>query len=141
MPNKNHQKDEIFHSFISNEEAQDWETWHKQYGHIGYSGLQKLIDLKMVDSLTINNDSIKPDCVTCTQAKQSVKPFDGNPNRNSKLGELTHIDLWGKYDIASINKNQYYILFVDDATRYITVHFLKKKDEAIQHVKSYLQNL
>jgi hypothetical protein len=46
-----------------------------------------------------------------------------------------HIDLWKKYDIASINGNQYYILFVDDARKFVTVHFLKKKDEAAQHVK------
>ena len=60
-------------------------------------------------------------------------------DRKSKSGELTHIDLWGKYDIASINGHQYYILFVDDATKYVTFHFLKRKDEAIQHVKNYIQ--
>ena len=95
----------------------------------------------MVDGFTVNNDSRKPDCEICTQAKQTVKPFDGIPDRNSKPGELMHIDLWGKNDIASINKNQYYILFVDDATRYVTVRFLKKKTEAVEHVKYYMQNL
>ena len=89
----------------------------------------------MVDGFTVNNDSRKPDCEICTQAKQTVKPLDGIPDRNSKPGELTHIDLWGKNDIASINKNQYYILFVDDATRYVTVRFLKKKTEAVEHAK------
>ena len=77
----------------------------------------------------------------CIQAKQSVKPFDGILDRKSKSGELTHIVLLGKYDIASINGHQYYILFVDDATRYVTVHFLKRKDEAVQHVKNYIQAL
>ena len=103
MLSKNHQNDEIFHSFISNEEIQDWETWHRRYGHIGYSGLQKLIDLKMVDGLTVNNDSIKPDCVMCTQAKQLVKPFDGNPNRNSKsiFGENMILLLSIKINIIS----------------------------------------
>jgi hypothetical protein len=59
----------------------------------------------------------------------------------TKPGELTHIDLWGKYQIQSIHGNQYYILFVDDAARYVTVFFLKKKEDAGQHVKSYLTNL
>ena len=74
------------------------------------------------------------------QAKQAVKLFDGTLDRKSKPRELTHIDLWGKYDIASIHGNQYYILFVDDTTRYVTVHFLKWKDEAAQHVKIILKN-
>ena len=32
-------------------------------------------------------------------------------------------------------------MFVDDAARYITVFFLKKKEEAGQYVKNYLTNL
>ena len=126
---------------FNTEETLNWETWHRRFGHIGYSGIQKLVDLKMVDGLSVDTESAKPDCEICVQAKQSIKPFDGIPDRKSKPGELTHIDLWGKYDIASINGYQYYILFVDDATRYVTVHFLKKKDEAAQHVKNYIQAL
>ena len=72
----------------------------------------------MVDGLSVDIESAKPDCEIWVQAKQSVKPFNGIPDRKTKPGELTHIDLWGKYDIASINVHQYYILFVDDATRY-----------------------
>ncbi len=56
-------------------------------------------------------------------------------------GELTHMDLWGKYDVSSINGHQYYLLLVDDATRYVTVYFLKGKHEAAQHVKNYLTYL
>ena len=51
------------------------------------------------------------------------------------------MDLWGKYDVMSINGHQYYALFVDDASRYITLHFLKRKDEATQAVKNYLTHL
>ena len=95
----------------------------------------------MVDGLTIDEESRKPDCKICIQSKQAVKPFDGTLERKLKPGELTHIDLWGKYDVASIHGNQYYILFIDDATRYVTVHFLKRKDEAVQYVKNYLEYL
>ena len=70
----------------------------------------------MVEGLKINEKSPKPDCKTCIQAKQSRKPFDETLDRNSSPREITHIDLWGKYDIQSIHGNQYYILFVDDAT-------------------------
>ena len=83
-----------------------------------------------------------PDCISCTQAKQSRKPFDPKSDmRCTNKGELTHIDLWGKYDVTSINGHQYYLLLVDDATRYITVYFLKGKHEAPQHVKNYLTYL
>jgi hypothetical protein len=56
-------------------------------------------------------------------------------------GKLMHIDLWGKYNVVSINGNQYYIVFIDDAGWYTTVNFLKKKDEAVQKVIEYLTHL
>jgi hypothetical protein len=47
----------------------------------------------------------------------------------------------GKYDIASIHSNHYYLLMVDDATCYITVKFLKTKDQAIQRIMDYMTYL
>ena len=131
----------ISQTYQATEQTQNWETWHKRYGHISYTGLQKLIDRNMVDGFTVDSNSEKPDCEICIQAKQTIKPFNGITNRDTKPGELTHIDLWGKYEIASIHGNQYYILFVDDATRYVTVNFLKKKEDATKHVKNYLTYL
>ena len=49
--------------------------------------------------------------------------------------------LWIKNQNPELHRNQYYILFIDNTTRYATVHFLKWKDEAAQHVKNYLEKL
>jgi hypothetical protein len=101
-------------TFVCTDSAQSWKTWHKCYGHIGYLGLQKLLDNNMVEGLKVDMNTPKPDCVACTEAKQHVEPFPKIINRNTQTGDLTHIDLWGKYAIRSIN-NQYYIVLVDDA--------------------------
>ena len=85
--------------------------------------------------------SPQPDCKACTEAKQSERPFGISKCRNTKPGELTHIDVWGKYDIASINGHQYFVLMIDDVTRHIMVKFLKTKDQAAQKVKDYLTYL
>jgi len=34
------------------------------------------------------------------------------------------MDLWGKYDISSIHGHQYYLILIDDATRFVTVYFM-----------------
>ena len=129
------------HLFNITEPTQSWETWHKRFGHISYTGLQKLLDNSMVDGLTVNLNTPKLDCEACTQAKQAIQPFNKTSKHITKPGDLTHIDLWGKYEVSSIHGNQYYILFVDDAARYISVFFLKKKEEATQYVKNYLTYL
>ena len=134
-------KEEIPQSFVINEPSQNWETWHKRFGHIGYSGLQYMLDKNLVKGFNVDINSPKPDCIACTEAKQSVEPFDEPSQRETEPGDLTHIDLWGKYDTTSINGNRYFLLMVDDSTRFITTEFIKEKKEAAQKVKNYLIKL
>jgi hypothetical protein len=94
-----------------------------------------------VEGLNVDERTPKPDCVACTEAKLHVKPFPKEMRRTTEPGELTHIDLWGKYAVKSINGNKYYLLFVDDAKQYIMVDFVKKKSEAAQGVINYLTHL
>src|SRR6202453_3692744 len=130
------------HAFnAASTELQRWEVWHRRYGHIGYGGLQKLLNDNLVDGLNVDKKTPKPDCVACTEAKMTREPFKARTIRVTAPGQMTHMDLWGKYEITSIGGYQYYIVFVDDASRYITVNYLKKKDEASTKVKEYLAHL
>jgi hypothetical protein len=118
-----------------------WETWHRRFGHVGYSGIKKLLDNQLVDGLEIDMNSPKPDCIACTEAKLSEAPYGPASEQQMKPGELTHMDLWGKYDISSIHSNQYYLLMVDNAVCYITIKFLKTKDQAAQRIMDYMTYL
>jgi len=118
-----------------------WEVWHRRFGHVGYSGLQNLLRLNIVDGFTVDASSLKPDCVACTEAKLFEAPYGPASDKQTKTGELTHTDLWGKYDVKSINGNQYYLLLVDDATRHITTEFLKSKKQAARKVIDYMTYL
>jgi transposase InsO family protein len=104
-------------------------------------GLRRLKDLDLVQGLDIDLESPMPNCVTCTEAKLAQEPFKRVTHTNRAPSELTHIDVWGKYDTVSIEGHRYYVLFVDDAARYITVHFLKGKDGASSKVMEYLAYL
>jgi Integrase core domain len=89
----------------------------------------------------INKSSLKPECIACIEAKQSEKPFRQTTNRQTKPGKMTHMDLWGKYKIASINRSYYYLLMVDNTSQHTTLSFLKLKDQAVQQVKGSLAYL
>ena len=127
--------------FASQMGKQTWEIWHKRYGHISHGGLKRLKDLDLVHGLNVDERSYMPDCVACTEAKLAHELYKPVERITRIPGNLTHIDVWGKYDIVSIQGHQYYILFVDDATRYVTVQFLKRKDEASAKVIEYLAYL
>ncbi len=66
-----------------------------------------------------------------------MQPFKGYHIPCAEKGEITHIDLWGKYDVTSIKGNQYYLLLIDDATRYVTLKFLKAKSDAAYEIQAY----
>jgi hypothetical protein len=58
---------------------------------------------------------------------------EGDKKMVSKLdhkNSCTHIDVWGKYDMVSINGYQYFIVLINNVLWYITVKFLKTKDQA-----------
>jgi hypothetical protein len=122
--------DDAQKTYLSHNSASSWEIWHRHFGHVGYSGLQKLLENKLVEGLKINTKMPKPDCIACIEAKLFEAPYGPAMNRYMWLGQLTHLDLWGKYNIASIHGNRYYLLLVDDATCYVTVEFLKSKSKA-----------
>src|SRR6266851_5224514 len=92
----------------TSQQLKSWDTWHHCFGHIGYSGLHKLFDQELVTGFFIDHDSSISDCAACTEAKQSVIPFNKKGECDTKPGNLTHVDVWGKYDIALINKFQYF---------------------------------
>ena len=70
-----------------------------------------------------------------------MEPFGKPIKRKTEPGDLTHIDVWGKYSVASIHGNKYYILFVDNSEKFSTTEFIKQKGEAGQKVKEYLMYL
>ena len=100
-----------------------------------------MLDNNLVDGFNVNTQTQKPDCIACTESKQTVKPFGKPTQKKTEPGELTHIDLWGKYSVRSINGNNYYILFIDDSEKFSTTEFLKHKWEASLKVKEYLTYL
>jgi len=95
----------------------------------------------MVEGLNMNLLSPKPDCIACIEAKIHEAPYGPTTKKYTKPRELTHMDLWGKYDVMSIHGHSYYLLMVDDASRYITVKFLKAKSDATAKIKDYLAYL
>jgi hypothetical protein len=72
-------------TFLGEEPAIDWETWHQRFRHIGYSGLQKLLDNNMVDGFNIDTQTSKPGCVACMEAKQHVEPFPKDPSMSTSI--------------------------------------------------------
>lgn len=68
-------------------------------------------------------------CASCQQGKSKKLPFPTPTSRASRPLELAHSDVWGLSPISSISGFRFYVLFVDDFSRYCSLYPLCNKSE------------
>ena len=63
--------------------------WHRRLGHIGESGLQKLIKAKLINGLDLKEKSFGF-CDVCVEGKQCREPFNDSRTRAKRVLERIH---------------------------------------------------
>jgi transposase InsO family protein len=106
--------------------------WHTCYGHLNFQALRQLGQKQMVRGLPCV-DHIEKLCDGCITGKQRRAPFPREGQyRASKVLELVHGDLCRSITSATTARNKYFLLIIDDFSRYKWVVLLKRKDQALQ---------
>ena len=119
-----------------------WNDWHRRYGHISFSRLEIIARKKLVDGFDVDTTTASTSCDACIQAKQTVRPFPQEAEGRSKVpGERIFSDVWGPIRTPSIGGAQYFISFIDDATRMTVVMVMKKKGEATDMIKKFFNEI
>jgi len=67
-------------------------------------------------------------CTACIQAKNKQKIIEVKTKRTTKPFELVHSDVCGPFSMPTTAGHRYYILFIDDYTRYTSVWVLPDKE-------------
>jgi transposase InsO family protein len=76
-------------------------------------------------------------CSECAISKQHRLPFPQITVRATERLELVHADLCGPFPVVSLGGKHYFLLLIDDATRYTWVYFLREKGEASEKIKEW----
>ena len=86
----------------------------------------------------LSNHEIDPyyKCEICVEAKLAKTSFH-SVERNTEPLDLIHSDLCDLKSVQSRGGKKYFIIFIDDSTRYCYVYLLKSKDEALDMFKCY----
>lgn len=77
-------------------------------------------------------------------AKSNHLPFASSLSTSSFPLELVHSDVWGPSPIESFNGYRYYVLFVDDYSKFTWIYFMSHKSEVpkiFALFKSQIENL
>jgi transposase InsO family protein len=109
--------------------------WHERLGHANFGSLEKMGRLEMVRGLPPISHA-EQFCDTCVLAKHHCGVFPKQSKyRADKALELVHGDLCGPVKPATPGGRHYFLLLIDDATRYMWVVLLTAKSEALSAIK------
>jgi transposase InsO family protein len=147
--------------------------WHQRFAHLNYQDLKRILnpsdatDVESVtttepvmDTMELDAQPVDPSmdpiekrtdwgttpglCETCVHTKQQQKVNRTKASRTSTPFELVHSDLCGPIK-HSIGGAQYYIIYIDDCTRYTEVYFLITKtaeeiSAKFRHYQAWVEN-
>jgi hypothetical protein len=101
--------------------------WHSRLGHASASRIQVLVSKGLLGSVSSNSF----DCISCQLGKQPALPFNNSDSHATASFDLIHSDVWGPSPVASMSGSRYFIIFVDDFSRYTWVFLMKSRSELL----------
>ncbi|KAK8921677.1 hypothetical protein KSP39_PZI020061 [Platanthera zijinensis] len=111
---------------------QQTKLWHQRLGHLNGQDMKKLSTQHMVEGLPpITTDNTV--CEKCAEGKNHRLPSPKTSYRRSLMPlDLIHSDLWGPSTTPSLSGKIYFLLFVDDCSRFMWIYFLKHKSDSFE---------
>jgi len=134
---------------LRNQNAKTLKVGHRRFAHLNYQDLKRILNPsynppvtdamdvepaepiaepmdELSDSIEICTATAPGLCETCVHTKQQQKVICTKASRTSTPFELVYSDLCGPIK-HSAGGAQYYIIYIDDCTRYTEVYFLITK--------------
>ncbi|CAN0886875.1 Retrovirus-related Pol polyprotein from transposon TNT 1-94 [Linum grandiflorum] len=117
----------------------DWNLWHCRLGHPHKARLLTMFRQNILPA-KLSSQFVPPSqCVSCIEAKTSQSSFSSSETVYEAPFDLVHTDLWGPSPVTSRMGFRYFALFIDHATRYTWIYFLRQKSELISYAKEFVQ--
>ncbi|CAI7785970.1 unnamed protein product [Closterium sp. NIES-54] len=110
--------------------------WHHRLGHPSLPHLRGMASRVLVSGLPRSLPPLPPGpaptCVPCVEGRQRAAPHSSKfPPTEAPLQTL-HMDVWGPARVRGQGHERYFLLVVDDYSRYTTVFPLRSKGEVTE---------
>ncbi|CAI7831863.1 unnamed protein product, partial [Closterium sp. NIES-53] len=110
--------------------------WHHRLGHPSLPRLRGMASRVLVSGLPRSLPPLPPGpaptCVPCVEGRQRAAPHSFEfPPTEAPLQTL-HMDVWGPARVRGQGHERYFLLVVDDYSRYTTVFLLRSKGDVTE---------
>jgi hypothetical protein len=120
----------------THEEAETW-RWHEQLGHLNIPMLKKMPREELMQGLP-DIGSVEHLYEACMAGKRKRASFLTLAQyRADTVLELVHRDLCSKITAPTPAGNNYFLLMVDDKSRYMSITLLPHKDRALEAIQRF----
>jgi transposase InsO family protein len=113
-----------------------WQLWHQRLGHPSDRVLVSSLP-SLSSCMFDRNKHVQHHCKHCLIGKMHKLPFVNSQFQSTQPLELIHSDVWGPAPVNSSDGNKYYLLFVDDFSRFSWLYLLKHKSDVFSIFKSF----
>ncbi|CAI7827166.1 unnamed protein product [Closterium sp. NIES-54] len=107
--------------------------WHHRLGHPSLPRLRgmhsHLLVSGLLRSLPPLSPSPAPPCLPCVEVRERAVPHSSSFPPTTATMQTLHMDVWGPARVSGQGRGRYFLLVVDDFTRYTTVFSLRSKGE------------
>ncbi|KAL4303488.1 hypothetical protein GQ457_10G006770 [Hibiscus cannabinus] len=111
--------------------------WHARLGHVNFHDLKVMGEKKLAVGVPLLSRPNKF-CETCVISKHVRSPFPNQANfRAEKPLKLLHADVCGPISPDTLAGNKFFLLIVDDFTRWMWVYVLTAKSDSFQAFKKF----
>ncbi|GJS85776.1 zinc finger, CCHC-type containing protein [Tanacetum coccineum] len=104
--------DNIGSAFMSTSKLNDSILWHARLGHVHFKRIKDMSKDGLIPAFDMDTEK----CQTCMLNKITKKPFQ-NVKRETEVLELIHNDLCDLHATPSLGNKNYFVTFIDDASR------------------------
>lgn len=112
-------------------------TWHARFGHLNFDSLRALARRGLVRGMP-ELEHINQVCDGCLVGKQRRTPFPAETAyRAVERLDLVHGDICGPISPSTHGGKKYFLLLIDDLTRYMWLFLLATKSEAPSTIKRF----
>src|SRR5271156_4607481 len=116
----------------------DLNLWHCRLSHLNYDDVRHMHQHDRVTGMVIRSTAPPdPICEPCIFGKQHRHNIPKTATRKSSVLALVHTDLKGPMPVQTPEGYQYWQPFVDDQSHFMTLAFLRCKNEAFPTFKRF----
>jgi hypothetical protein len=119
---------------VSSSSPSSFVKWHHRLGHLSGSRLSTLIHQGYLGHTSVESNF---HCKDCKLGKQIQLHYPSSVSHSTKPFDLIHSDVWGPAPFATKGGHNYYVIFVNDYSRYTWLYFMKHRSRLCSIYKSF----